>query len=130
MVNLVANREIVKECLPTALRWMVLPTSFPTSSWNAWERKILAGYQEVREKLGNRIAPDQAATIMYDLIKKHREELIRWQKERAGAEAKAAAEAAERARIKAEQEAERARIKAQEEDKRARIKGRETIANC
>ena len=26
--------------------------------------KMLAGYQEVREKLGNRIAPDQAATIM------------------------------------------------------------------
>ena len=40
---------------------------------------------------------------------------------------KAAAEAAERARIKAEQEAERARIKAQEEAERARIKAEEQL---
>ena len=75
--------------------------------------KMLAEYQEVRQRLGDQIAPDEASVIMYDLIKKHREEMIRLAKERAEAEAKAAAEAAEQARIKAEQEAQKAREKAE-----------------
>ena len=126
LVNLVANKEIVKEMF--ADRFTVdgiADQLFQILPGMSGREKMLAGYQEVREKLGNRIAPDQAATIMYDLIKKHREELIRLAKERA--EAKAAAEAAERARIKAEQEAERARIKAQEEAERARIKAEEQL---
>ena len=126
LVNLVANKEIVKEMF--ADRFTVdgiADQLFQILPGMPGREKMLAGYQEVREKLGNRIAPDQAATIMYDLIKKHREELIRLAKERA--EAKAAAEAAERARIKAEQEAERARIKAQEEAERARIKAEEQL---
>ena len=126
LVNLVANKEIVKEMF--ADRFTVdgiADQLYQLLPGMPGREKMLAGYQEVREKLGNRIAPDQAATIMYDLIKKHREELIRLAKERAEAEAKAAAEAAERARIKAEQEAERARIKAQEEAERARIKAQE-----
>lgn len=128
LVNLVANKEIVKEMF--ADRFTVdgiADQLFQILPGMPGREKMLAGYQEVREKLGNRIAPDQAATIMYDLIKKHREELIRLAKERAEAEAKAAAEAAERARIKAEQEAERARIKAQEEAERARIKAEEQL---
>ena len=126
LVNLVANKEIVKEMF--ADRFTVdgiADQLFQILPGMPGREKMLAGYQEIREKLGNRIAPDQAATIMYDLIKKHREELIRLAKERA--EAKAAAEAAERARIKAEQEAERARIKAQEEAERARIKAEEQL---
>lgn len=126
LVNLVANKEIVKEMF--ADRFTVdgiADQLFQILPGMPGREKMLAGYQEVREKLGNRIAPDQAATIMYDLIKKHREELVRLAKERA--EAKAAAEAAERARIKAEQEAERARIKAQEETERARIKAEEQL---
>ena len=126
LVNLVANKEIVKEMF--ADRFTVdgiADQLFQILPGMPGREKMLAGYQEVREKLGNRIAPDQAATIMYDLIKKHREELIRLAKERA--EAKAAAEAAERARIKAEQEAERARIKAQEEAERARIKAEKQL---
>ncbi len=126
LVNLVANKEIVKEMF--ADRFTVdgiADQLFQILPGMPGREKMLAGYQEVREKLGNRIAPDQAATIMYDLIKKHREELIRLAKERA--EAKAAAEAAERARIKAEQEAERARIKAQEEAERARMKAEEQL---
>ena len=128
LVNLVANKEIVKEMF--ADRFTVdgiADQLFQILPGMPGREKMLAGYQEVREKLGNRIAPDQAATIMYDLIKKHREELIRLAKERAEAEAKAAAEAAERARIKAEQEAERARIKAQEEAERARIKAEKQL---
>ena len=126
LANLVANKEIVKEMF--ADRFTVdgiADQLFQILPGMPGREKMLAGYQEVREKLGNRIAPDQAATIMYNLIKKHREELIRLAKERA--EAKAAAEAAERARIKAEQEAERARIKAQEEAERARIKAEEQL---
>ena len=128
LVNLVANKEIVKEMF--ADRFTVdgiADQLFQILPGMPGREKMLAGYQEVREKLGNRIAPDQTATITYDLIKKHREELIRLAKERAEAEAKAAAEAAERARIKAEQEAERARIKAQEEAERARIKAEEQL---
>ena len=120
LVNLIANKEIVKEMFADCFTvdgiadqlYQILP-GMPGRD------KMLTEYQEVRQRLGDQVAPDQAAVIMYDLIKKHREELIRLAKERAEAEAKAAAEAAERARIKAEQEAQRAREKAEREAEKA-----------
>lgn len=120
LVNLVADREVVKEMFADRFTvdgianelYQILP-GMPERD------KMLAGYQEVRAKLGTLVAPDNAASIMYDLIKKHREELIRLARERAEAEARAAAEAAERARIKAEQEAQRAREKAEREAEQA-----------
>ena len=120
LVNLSANKEIVKEMFADCFTvdgiadqlYQILP-GMPGRD------KMLTEYQEVRQRLGDQVAPDQAAVIMYDLIKKHREELIRLAKERAEAEAKAAAEAAERARIKAEQEAQRAREKAEREAEKA-----------
>lgn len=120
LVNLVADREVVKEMFADRFTvdgianelYQILP-GMPGRD------KMLAGYQEVRAKLGTLVAPDNAASIMYDLIKKHREELIRLARERAEAEARAAAEAAERARVKAEQEAQRAREKAEREAEQA-----------
>lgn len=116
LVNLIADKEIVKEMLADRFTvdgianelYKILPGM-------SGREKMLTEYQEVRHRLGDQIAPDQAASIMYDLIVKHREEMLRLAKERAEAEAKAAAEAAERARLKAEREAELARQKAEEQ---------------
>ena len=79
--------------------------------------RMLAEYQEVLRELGSKVAPDEAASIMVDLLRKHRAELIRLAKERAEAVAKAAAKAAELARVKAEQEAAIARQKAEEAER-------------
>ncbi len=109
LVNLVADKEVVKEMFADRFTvdgianevYQILP-GMPG------REKMLAGYQEVRSRLGEQVAPDNAAAIMYDLIKSHREELLRLAKERAEAEARAAAEAE---RLKAEREAaEKARL--------------------
>ncbi len=117
LVNLVADREVVKEMFADRFTvdgianevYQILPGQ-------PGREAMLAGYQEVRDRLGNQVAPDNAAAIMHDLIQKHREEMVRLAQERAEAEARAAAEAAEKARLKAEQEAaEKARLKAEQE---------------
>ena len=91
--------------------------------------RMLAEYQEVLRELGSKVAPDEAASIMVDLLRKHRAELIRLAKERAEAVAKAAAKAAELARVKAEQEAAIARQKA-EEAERVSQSTTATISRC
>lgn len=117
LVNLIADKEVVKEMFADRFTvdgianevYDILPEM-------SGRDKMLVGYQEVRNRLGDQIAPDNAAVIMYNLIKKHREEMIRLAKERAEAEAKAAAEAVERARLKAEREAaEKARLQVERE---------------
>ena len=118
LVNLVANKEVVSEMFADKFTidgianelYKILPGQ------PARER-MLAEYQEVVRELGSKVAPDEAASIMVDLLRKHRAELIRLAKERAEAAAKAAAEAAEQARIKAEQEAAIARQKAEEAER-------------
>lgn len=118
LVNLVANKEVVPEMFADKFTidgianelYKILPGQ------PARER-MLAEYQEVVRELGSKVAPDEAASIMVDLLRKHRAELIRLAKERAEAVAKAAAEAAEQARIKAEQEAAIARQKAEEAER-------------
>ena len=118
LVNLVANKEVVPEMFADKFTidgianelYQILPGQ------PARER-MLAEYQEVLRELGSKVAPDEAASIMVDLLRKHRAELIRLAKERAEAAAKAAAEAAELARVKAEQEAAIARQKAEEAER-------------
>lgn len=118
LVNLVANKEVVPEMFADKFTidgianelYKILPGQ------PARER-MLAEYQKVVRELGSKVAPDEAASIMVDLLRKHRAELIRLAKERAEAAAKAAAEAAEQARIKAEQEAAIARQKAEEAER-------------
>ena len=118
LVNLVANKEVVPEMFADKFTidgianelYMIMPGQ------PARER-MLAEYQEVLRELGSKVAPDEAASIMVDLLRKHRAELIRLAKERAEAVAKAAAKAAELARVKAEQEAAIARQKAEEAER-------------
>lgn len=118
LVNLVANKEVVPEMFADKFTidgianelYKIMPGQ------PACER-MLAGYQEVLRELGSKVAPDEAASIMVDLLRKHRAELIRLAKERAEAVAKAAAKAAELARVKAEQEAAIARQKAEEAER-------------
>lgn len=105
LVNLIANKEIVKEMMADRFTvdgianelYQILP-GMPGRD------KMLKEYQEVHRELGNSVAPDAAAALMYDLLLKRREELLRLARERAEAEARAAAEIAEKARLKAEAE--------------------------
>ena len=116
LVNLIANKEIVPEMLADRFTvdgianelYQILPGE-------PGRDKMLSEYQEVRTQLGDKVAPDEAAGIMFDLLVKRREMLLRMARERAEAEAKAAAEAAERARQKAIAEAEAAKKRAEEE---------------
>lgn len=118
LVNLVANKEVVPEMFADKFTidgianelYKILPGQ-PV------RERMLAEYQEVVRELGSKVAPDEAASIMVDLLRVHRAELIRLAKERAEAVAKAAAKAAELARVKAEQEAAIARQKAEEAER-------------
>ncbi len=116
LVNLIADKEIVKEMLADRFTVDGIANELYSILPGMEGRKMmLVAYQEVRQRLGDLVAPDNAAHIMHDLLLKRREELMRLAKERAEAEARAAAEAAERARLKAEHEAEIARQKAEEQ---------------
>ncbi len=115
LVNLVANKEVVPEMFADKFTIDGIANElFKILPGQPARERMLAGYQEVQRELGDKVAPDEAANIMVDLLRKRRAELIRQAKERAEALAKAAAEAAEQARIKAEQEAAIARQKAEE----------------
>ena len=117
LVNLIADKEVVKEMFADRFTVDGIANEvYDILPGMSGRDKMSAGYQEVRNRLGDQIAPDNAAVIMYNLIKKHREEMIRLAKERTEVEAKAAAEAVERARLKAEREAaEKARSQVERE---------------
>ena len=115
LVNLVANKEVVPEMFADKFTIDGIANElYKIMPGQPARERMLAGYQEVLRELGSKVAPDEAASIMVDLLRKHRAELIRLAKERAEAVAKAAAKAAELARVKAEQEAAIARQKAEE----------------
>ena len=115
LVNLVANKEVVPEMFADKFTIDGIANElYKIMPGQPARERMLAEYQEVLRELGSKVAPDEAASIMVDLLRKHRAELIRLAKERAEAVAKAAAEAAELARVKAEQEAAIARQKAEE----------------
>ena len=118
LVNLVANKEVVPEMFADKFTIDGIANElYKIMPGQPARKRMLAEYQEVLRELGSKVAPDEAASIMVDLLRKHRAELIRLAKERAEAAAKAAAEAAEQARIKAEQEAAIARQKAEEAER-------------
>lgn len=115
LVNLVANKEVVPEMFADKFTIDGIANElYKIMPGQPARERMLAEYQEVLRELGSKVAPDEAASIMVDLLRKHRAELIRMAKERAEAVAKAAAKAAELARVKAEQEAAIARQKAEE----------------
>lgn len=118
LVNLVANKEVVPEMFADKFTIDGIANElFKILPGQPARERMLAEYQEVVRVLGSKVAPDEAASIMVDLLRKHRAELIRLAKERAEAAAKAAAKAAELARVKAEQEAAIARQKAEEAER-------------
>ena len=115
LVNLVANKEVVPEMFADKFTIDGIANElYKIMPGQPARERMLAEYQEVLRELESKVAPDEAASIMVDLLRKHRAELIRLAKERAEAVAKAAAKAAELARVKAEQEAAIARQKAEE----------------
>lgn len=118
LVNLVANKEVVPEMFADKFTIDGIANElYKIMPGQPAREGMLAGYQEVLRELGSKVAPDEAASIMVDLLRKHRAELIRLAKERAEAVAKAAAKAAELARVKAEQEVAIARQKAEEAER-------------
>lgn len=118
LVNLVTNKEVVPEMFADKFTIDGIANElYKIMPGQPARERMLAEYQEVLRELGSKVAPDEAASIMVDLLRKHRAELIRLAKERAEAVAKAAAEAAEQARVKAEQEAAIARQKAEEAER-------------
>ncbi len=124
LVNLIADREVVKEMM--ADRFVVDDMAnelYRILPGHAEREEMLAGYAEIHRALGDLVAPDRAASIMYDLLLKRREELLRLAQERA----KAAAEAAEQARLKALAEAEEARKRAEAEAEKIRLQAEEQI---
>lgn len=118
LVNLVANKEVVPEMFADKFTIDGIANElYKIMPGQPARERMLAAYQEVLRELGSKVAPDETASIMVDLLRKHRAELIRLAKERAEAVAKAAAKAAELARVKAEQEAVIARQKAEEAER-------------
>lgn len=118
LVNLVANKEVVPEMFADKFTIDGIANElYKIMPGQPARERMLAEYQEVLRELGSKVAPDEAASIMVDLLRKHRAELIRLAKERAEAVAKAAAKAAELAHVKAEQEAAIARQKAEEAER-------------
>ena len=118
LVNLVANKEVVPEMFADKFTIDGIANElYKIMPGQPARERMLAEYQDVLRELGSKVAPDEAASIMVDLLRKHRAELIRLAKERAEAVAKAAAKAAELARVKAEQEAAIARQKAEEAER-------------
>lgn len=118
LVNLVANKEVVPEMFADKFTIDGIANElYKIMPGQPARERMLAEYQEVLRVLGSKVAPDEAASVMVDLLRKHRAELIRLAKERAEAVAKAAAKAAELARVKAEQEAAIARQKAEEAER-------------
>lgn len=117
LVNLIADKEVVQEMFADRFKvdaiadqlYQLLPVK-------EGRERMLAEYQVVRERLGNQMAPDEAATIMHGLLVKRRERLLRLAKERAEAEAaaEAARKKAEEAKRLAEEEAKRAKQAAEQ----------------
>lgn len=99
LVNLIADKEVVQEMFADCFKVDAIADQlYQLLPGKEGRERMLAEYQVVRERLGNQMAPDEAATIMHGLLVKRRERLLRLAKERA--EAEAAAEAARKKRRK------------------------------
>lgn len=117
LVNLIADKEVVQEMFADRFKIDAIADQFyQLLPGKEGRERMLAEYQVVRERLGNQMAPDEAATIMHGLLVKRRERLLRLAKERAEAEAaaEAARKKAEEAKRLAEEEAKRAKQAAEQ----------------
>lgn len=112
LVNLIADKEVVLEMFADRFKVDAIADQlYQLLPGMEGRKRMLAEYQVVRERLGNLMAPDEAATIMHGLLVKRRERLLRLARERAEAEAaaEAARKRAEEAKKLAEEEAKRAK---------------------
>ena len=117
LVNLIANKEVVQEMFADRFNVDAIADQlYQLLPGMEGRERMLAEYQVVRERLGNLMAPDEAATIMHGLLVKRRERLLRLARERAEAEAaaEAARKRAEEAKKLAEEEAKRAKQAAEQ----------------
>lgn len=75
LVNLIADREVVRELVADTFSVdniaAELSRLLPDGTYR---NSMLGGYAEVRRKLGDRIAPDNAAEIMVRMLKKESDE--------------------------------------------------------
>jgi len=73
LVNLIADQEIVQELLAERFTVANIRSEFVRLLPGGQAReKMLADYQEVHRRLGDMVAPDNAAQIMIDLLKKEK----------------------------------------------------------
>lgn len=117
LVNLIADKEVVQEMFADRFKVDAIADQlYQLLPGKEGRERMLAEYQVVRERLGNQMAPDEAATIMHGLLVKRRERLLRLATERAEAEAaaEAARKKAEEAKRLAEEEAKRAKQAAEQ----------------
>ena len=117
LVNLIADKEVVQEMFADCFKVDAIADQlYQLLPGMEGRKRMLAEYQVVRERLGNLMAPDEAATIMHGLLVKRRERLLRLARERAEAEAaaEAARKRAEEAKKLAEEEAKRAKQAAEQ----------------
>ena len=117
LVNLIADKEVVQEMFADRFKIDAIADQlYQLLPGKEGRERMLAEYQVVRERLGNQMAPDEAATIMHGLLVKRRERLLRLAKERAEAEVntEAARKKAEEAKRLAEEEAKRAKQAAEQ----------------
>ena len=117
LVNLIADKEVVQEMFADRFKIDAIADQlYQLLPGKEGRERMLAEYQVVRERLGNQMAPDEAATIMHGWLVKRRERLLRLAKERAEAEAaaEAARKKAEEAKRLAEEEAKRAKQAAEQ----------------
>lgn len=117
LVNLIADKEVVQEMFADRFNVDAIADQlYQLLPGMEGRKRMLAEYQVVRERLGNLMAPDEAATIMHGLLVKRRERLLRLARERAEAEAaaEAARKRAEEAKKLAEEEAKRAKQAAEQ----------------
>ena len=117
LINLIADKEVVQEMFADRFKVDAIADQlYQLLPGMEGRKRMLAEYQVVRERLGNLMAPDEAATIMHGLLVKRRERLLRLARERAEAEAaaEAARKRAEEAKKLAEEEAKRAKQAAEQ----------------
>ena len=117
LVNLIADKEVVQEMFADRFKIDAIADQlYQLLPGKEGRERMLAEFQVGRERLGNQMAPDEAATIMHGLLVKRRERLLRLAKERAEAEAaaEAARKKAEEAKRLAEEEAKRAKQAAEQ----------------
>lgn len=86
LVNLIADKEVVQEMFADRFQVDAIADQlYQILPGKEGRERMLSEYREVRERLGNQVAPDEAAAIMFDLLVKRREMLVRLAKERAEA---------------------------------------------